>query len=199
MNRQVSNTDKAALPIRVKFFSLSRSQYVEQFQQMGCIVIPRRTEVSFFLLLWPYPSSASNDSVISTRFTGKLKCTSYAYTSMHAYTRDSFLIISIDLSFWLMKHDISGLVCAVSLNLRTCVAEDVWELVRPDLIRSHARSPPRNVVRVCWVNSQLYFELWSQHSGWRFIPVWNQTSLEISSTFVIPKLSRLPPTSHGQK
>lgn len=67
---------KAALPIRVRSFSLlSRSQYVEQFQQMGCIVIPRRTEVSFlcfFLLLSLNSPSALMGSIISTSLRANL-------------------------------------------------------------------------------------------------------------------------------
>lgn len=49
MNRQVSNTDKGDATYKSEVFSLSRSQYVEQFQQMGCRELPRRTEVSFSL------------------------------------------------------------------------------------------------------------------------------------------------------
>lgn len=69
---------KAVLPIRVKFFFtspptpttlilLSGSQYVEQFQQMGCSRIPRRTEVSFLcFLLFLWLNSALVASIIST-------------------------------------------------------------------------------------------------------------------------------------
>lgn len=48
---------------------------MEQFQQMGCIVIPRRTEVSFlcfFLLLSLNSPSASMGSIISTSLRANL-------------------------------------------------------------------------------------------------------------------------------
>lgn len=74
MNRQVSSSDEGSATDESELFSappslLSRSQYVEQFQQMGGRRIPGRTEVGFlrfFLFSRLNSASASVASIIST-------------------------------------------------------------------------------------------------------------------------------------